>query len=250
MINKEEWDAAYGVLIAEGRERLGAPPTFEEVEALSRGQLQEPDAERVRALLAHYPDLLRVLSEPFPETATGVLTDEQLAGDIAAIRARVQRPATSPAEFRRKRLTPRAYAIAAGIVIAIGIGSIAVRRMTHEPRAMATIVLFPDGLRGGSINPGVPAQAPVQLSTASDYTLKPAFSFRGGYDEYSLELLDLRSTPPRRVWLREHISRQPDDTYPVPLATDDLEPGLYRLVLYGSDQPLAEYTLRLSAPEL
>ncbi len=252
MISKEEWDAAYRGLIAEGRKHAGPPPAFEEVEALSRGELREADAERVRALLSHYPDLLRVLSEPFLANAEGVLTDEQLATDLAKIRDRVRGTTAPTLAFRKERFPSRTFAIAAGIVIAIAVGSIAIRQMTREPRAMKTMVLDADGVRGGSIDRrGVPAQPPIQLSTTTDYTLKPAFSPGRRYREYRLELLDLGSVPPRRVWLREQISRQSDDTYPVSLSAGELEPGLYRLILYGvtgTAEPLAEYTLRLATP--
>lgn len=253
MISKEEWDAAYHALIAEGPTRVGPPPTLEEVEALSRGQLQEPEAERVRALLAHYPDLLRVLTEPFPKHGEGVLTDEQLAADLAKIRERVRREHAPPNELRKKRSPPRALAIAAGIAIAIAIGSIAVHQMTHS-RTVAMVVLYSDGERGGSIDQrGVPAQAPIQLSTATDYvlTLEPAFRSSRRYSRYRLELLDLSGVPPRRVWLLEEVQRQTDGTPRVSLSTDRLEPGLYRLILYGVNgtvERLAEYTLRLSAP--
>ena len=60
--------------------------------------------------------------------------------------------------------------------------------------------------------------------------------------------LDLATAPPRRVWLREKVVQQPDGSFPVRLSTDDLDPGLYRLVLYGADgtvEYLAEYTIRL-----
>jgi len=63
MISKEDWDDVYRKLIADGRNRVEGPPTFEEVEALSRGDLTEEAAERVREALSCYPDLLRVFTE-------------------------------------------------------------------------------------------------------------------------------------------------------------------------------------------
>lgn len=260
MISRADWDAAYQRLLAEGQKRLGPPPTFEEVDALSRGELPESEAERVRTSLAHYPELLRVLTEPFPANAEGVLTDQQLAADLARIREGVSRKtapiasreAAPPVAPRKERFSSRTLAMAAGIAIAIAIGSVAVRQMTREPRAVVTLMLDSDGIRGGGRR-GVPAQPPIQLSTSTDYTLQPIFTSPRHYREFRLELLDLSDgdTPPRRVWLREHVPQQPDGTLAVDLSTEDLDPGLYRLVLHGVNQtpePVAEYTLRLSGP--
>src|SRR5262249_33149361 len=100
MIRKEDWDAAYREQIAGGQKRVGPPPTFEQVEALSRGELPEPEAERVRETLSYYPDLLRVLTEPFPSVADAVLTDQEIEADLARIRERArQRNRPSPRFF-------------------------------------------------------------------------------------------------------------------------------------------------------
>jgi hypothetical protein len=249
MISREEWETVYRDLIADGQ-KLGPPPTFEEVEALSEGRLQEPEAERVRELLSAYPDLLRVVTEPFDLNAEGVLTEGEIAAGLAKIRERVRPEPAPPLPFEQPRRSPRVFAIAAGVIIAVAIGAIAVRQLTNEPRGEVAQVLYPDATRGG-VHRGVPNGAPVRLSTDTDYTLQPAFESRRHYGEYQLELLDLASEPPRRVWLRENVARQPDGTYPVRLATDDLEPGLYRLVLFGVGETrdsLAEYTIRLAAP--
>jgi len=248
MISREEWNAAYRGVIAEQRAGTGEVPTFEEVEALSRGELPDSEAERVRAALALYPDLLRVLTEPFHPQETGVLSDEELETDLAKIRERVRRTAPRPVPFPERRFSSRALALAAGLIIVIALGTFAVRQMSDAPRQTATLELYPDGVRGGD-HRGAPVQAPAQLSTDTDYLLQPAFTPRGRYSEYHLELLDLTTEQPRRVWMRERVTRQPDDTYPVNVDTQDLEPGLYRLVLYGVNgtaEPLAEYTLRVS----
>jgi hypothetical protein len=259
MISREEWETAYRELIADSRKRLGPPPTFEEVEALSRGELSEVEADRVRELLSCYPDLLRVMTVPSPANAAGVLThaevtltDEEIASDLEKIRERVRSAPASlspPVVFPRKWPSPRALAIAAGIIVVIAIGSFALRRMTSEPRALITQVLYPEGTRGGGRR-GLPSGAPVRLATDADYTLQPVFESSHRYREYRLELFDLSSEPPRPVWLRENVVQQPDDTYPTRLSTGDLEPGLYRLVLSGVNgtvEPLAQYTIRLSA---
>ena len=248
MITREEWDVIYREQIAKGRKRLG-PPTFEEVEALSRGELPQREADRIRELLSYYPDLLRVFTEPLPSSAEGVLTNEELASDLAKIRDRVRGGFAPPTEIERERPYWRVLAIAAVVVIAIALGSIGVWRMTSPPRALLTVVVYPEGSRGIGAR-GIPTVTPVPLSKGADYILKPVFESRQHYREYRIELLDLATAPPKRLWLRDHIAPQPDGTYPVRLSTKDLEPGLYRLVLYGVDgavEGLAEYTLRLKA---
>jgi hypothetical protein len=58
---KHEWDEALDAWVEQERERLGGPPTPEEVVAYTRGELSDADAERVRALLVYYPELTSLL---------------------------------------------------------------------------------------------------------------------------------------------------------------------------------------------
>jgi hypothetical protein len=250
MIRREEWDAAYRGQLADGQKRVGPPPTFEQVEALSRGELPEEEAEHVRELLSYYPDMLRVLTQPFPAAGEGILTDQELAADLAKIREHVRGTSgLPPIVFPHKKSLRRFLPIAAGVVIAMVLGSLAVWRMTSQPRVLLTQVLYPEGNRGVGAR-GVPSATPAHLSKGADYILKPVFDSRRSYREYRLELLDLSSAPPRVVWLRNNVAQQQDGTYPIRLSTSDLKPGLYRLVLYGVDEGvenLAEYTIRVKA---
>jgi hypothetical protein len=235
MISKSEWNDAYRDLIADGQKRI-EPPKVEDVEALYRGDLTEADADRVREQLAYYPDMAEAM------------TDEQLAADLAAIDA-AHSPVAPPAVFRRP-----AFAIAASVVVVLALGGIYFKvRDRAESRQVLTRVLDADGLKGGLATRGAgSAQTPIQLSTATDYLLKPVFRPQRAYGEYRLELVDLGSSPPRVVWTRDGIHRQPDGSFPAELSTADLAPGLYELVLYGVDageaERLATYTIRFSAP--
>lgn len=246
MITKAEWDVLYRRQLAEGQERFAPGPTFEEVEALSAGRLSGADADRVRELLSYYPELLRVLTEPLPSGGEGVLTDAQVAADLASIRERVRRLPAHVPEIQRNRPGFRVFAIAASIVIAVTLGGLGVW-LAWRPRTVQMVTAYPDITRGGDVR-GTPTVAPVHLSRKADYILSPVFEVQKHYHEYRLELLDLATTPPRRVWIRNRVAQQPDATYPVRLSTRELDPGLYRLVLYGVDgtvEQLAEYTLRL-----
>jgi hypothetical protein len=249
MIRKEDWDAVYRRQLADGQKRLGPPPTFEEVEALSSGQLPEEKAERIRELLSYYPDMLRILTEPFPDSGDGVLKDEELEADLDKIRERIRTTAPSPLAFPQKEWPRRAFPLAASIIIAIALGGVGVWRMMSHPRGVVTQVLYPERDRGIGAR-GAPSATPARLSKDTDYLLEPVFDSPRAYREYRLELLDLGTTPPRRVWLRENVTQQRDSTYPVRLSTDKLDPGLYRLILYGVDgsvDDLADYTIRLKA---
>src|SRR5215213_3969389 len=84
MAPKTDWETAYRDLIVRGRERVGEPPTPEELVAYSLGQLPEDRAARVRESLAYYPDLAKALSEeaaPAAEDQQPYLSKQQLAAD-------------------------------------------------------------------------------------------------------------------------------------------------------------------------
>lgn len=229
MISKSDWENAYRDLIADGEKRL-EPPTTEDVEALFRGDLSGAEAERVREQLAYYPDIARVMA------------DEQLTEDLAAVDEE-QRPAYVPA-----------FAIAASVVIVLALGAVYLKTVkTEGSRPVVTQVIDADGLKGGPVTLGTRgAQTPIQLSTATNYLLKPVFVPRRTYPEYRLELLDIDVSPPSSVWVRDGVRRTSDGSFPADLSTSRLEPGLYQLVLYGVDgghaDRLATYTIRFSAP--
>lgn len=249
MISKNQWEAATRELIAKDRSSIGPPPTFEQVEALSRGELSDDEAERVREVLSHYPDMLRILTEPFPTDAEDVLTEEQLAADLARIRSRIKRAPNVPSQpvaFPARHSSARVLALAAGFTIALALGSLAVWRLTSEPRSTQTKVIFADGVRGATR--GAPDQAPAQLSTETDYNLQLVVSARGAAPECRVELYDVSREPEAHLRTQEHLQQRADGTYLVALPTDDLEPGLYRLALYDAarNELLANYTFRLS----
>src|ERR1043165_304475 len=69
MTNKSEWQEANRRVMAEQREKLGEPPTADEMLAYSRGELSESEEERIRDLLVAYPELSRMYAAPFAEEA-------------------------------------------------------------------------------------------------------------------------------------------------------------------------------------
>ncbi|HEX6095772.1 MAG TPA: hypothetical protein VF432_05550 [Thermoanaerobaculia bacterium] len=63
MITKTDWDAALDAWVDAECERLGGPPTQEQIVACLRGELPPDEAARVRALLVYYPELTPLLTQ-------------------------------------------------------------------------------------------------------------------------------------------------------------------------------------------
>lgn len=238
MSNDSDWKAIYPEAIARGRTRV-EPPTIEDVEALYRDQLSDAEAERVREQLAYYPEL------------ADAMTDQQFDADLAAI-ARENEPAAASAvaAVTPRWFSPPVLALAASLVVVLAIGGVYLgTRNGLDSRQVVTRVLDADGLKGGTRGSG---QTPIQLSTATDYLLKPVLRPQRPYGEYRLELVDIDSSPPQSIWTRNDVQREPDGSFPVNVSTSDLQPGVYQLVLYGIDgeraEQLATYTIRFSAP--
>ena len=68
MITKSDFDAVFQRMTEEERAK-NQPPTSEEMLAYTRGELSEDDAEAFRERVMAYPELVRMLAEPFPEPA-------------------------------------------------------------------------------------------------------------------------------------------------------------------------------------
>ncbi|HEX8253078.1 MAG TPA: hypothetical protein VF846_08035 [Thermoanaerobaculia bacterium] len=243
MNTKSGWQTAYDKILDEGRKRI-PPPTVEQVEALGAGRLSEDEAEKVREALAYYPELLRVMTEPLPDDPGSVVTDEEIASGLAALKRRIARE-RSPQPSRRRRVG-RVLARAAVVAVVVGGGAVAYKVMNrHEGTA---VILSADGqlsaVRGGG-------QTPHQLSTGTDYVLRPAFRPDRPHDSYRLELFDISGGAPRSVETWSRVERAPDGSFPIEMSTKGYAEGRYQLVLYGVDEsavPLATYTIRLIAP--
>jgi hypothetical protein len=227
MNTKADWDAAAAELMAAERERLGGPPSPEEVAAFVSGELSEAEAERIRALLAYYPELTSILTEPAPPPARGVLTPEELAHDRAALLARM------PVPLAPRRRTPTWLAVAASalFLIAVGLG-VQVQRLSsalHEPRVMSRHVLKPSPLERG---PG--RKVITELPAGESYRLAPDLDGFPGYERFRIDFMGRRFDVRRG----EEIS------------VLRLEPGDYQFDLYGIDregpQFLATYVIRVS----
>jgi hypothetical protein len=246
-----EWSSVYRRLIAEGRERVGDPPTADEVDALFRGDLSEEEAARVRGLLLYYPEIARVMTQPSPPEVTNVLTDEERAQDWEAIRRRIAPSVPISPPIRRPNRRPRLLAYAAAAALAyLGI----ILYFEFRPAAPAGLIkpplvarrierreLRPDGILRGS----APTPA-IILAAADEYALNLLTTPERGYASYRMDVVDLNTA--RVIWTRPGIADSPNGAFEVHLSSRVLRPGgRYELVLYGMSSRVATYTVRVLA---
>lgn len=255
MITKDDGHDAYRVFLAEGRKRLGPPPTPAQIDALTDGRLSEDEAARVRELLIYYPELT-----PFEMLNTSsILTDAEMAEDREQLRRRIfGEDAESPAkpDVSVFPAPPRQFpriavaAVIGFVLIAIGVAATYLYRHSDFPYRNATaVILRPDGQL--AVTRGAAHQTPHQLSTDTVYRLRPLFRPEHEYRRYDLELFDRSRGSPRSVWKRRNVERARDGSFPATLSTADLAPGRYELVLYGigeRSERLATYSIRLMSP--
>jgi len=244
MISKSEWQDAYREHLEEGRKRLGPPPTAEEVEALLAGNLAGAEAERVRELLAYYPEVAKMMTAEFPADSAGVLTEAELAEDRAKLLARVRRPIGDPVSIRR----PVRRILATAAVLAIAVAGAAIVYEMNDFNGVPVMLSADGQLAAPTRGSG---QTPHQLHTETDYLLKPTFRPERDYRSYRVELVDLAGEPARSIETWRRVNWAPAGSFPVELSTKGFAEGRYQLVLYGvTEQPerLATYTIRLTAP--
>jgi hypothetical protein len=249
MIKKSDWQTAYSEILEEGRDRLGPPPTAEQIEALREGKLPEEEAQRVRELLAYYPEMVRAMTEPIPVETAGLVTDEEVAVGLAKLKERIRHesaPVSDPLPLHRRRSRVRTLMRVAAVVVILA-GGVLVYKATRRLDGLP-VMLSADGQLAASRGS---AQTPHQLSTETDYVLRPAFRPEREYRRYRLELFDLSADPPRSIETWRSVEPAPDGSFPVELSTKGFAEGRYQLVLYGVDEEpvrLATYTIRLTAP--
>jgi hypothetical protein len=250
-MTKNEWLDAGRAFSEEELQRLGDPPTDDEVIAFSRGGLTGADEVRVRHYLVHVPELLEALTAPFPPAGTPVdLAEPQLAHDWMRLRARIE--PSPPSSLRN--IWPIAASVAAiglaGLFTQARLTNRKLERELMRPRTnLENRLLLPDGQRGG----GAAGELPLTLSAGgSDFVLAPAVINAPRYADYGVELLDLATTPPQSIYSASGLARHTDNTLTIFVPRSFLPPGRYRLVVYGIEESrrdaLAAYTMRVPRP--
>lgn len=240
MADKSEWQEANRQLRMEAREKLGDPPTAEEMLAYSRGELSESERERIHDLLVAYPEIARMYGAPFPdepqEGDADAVSEDELRAGWSALQPRLRRP---PAEVspRRERFTFRRHlptSLAAALALAfLGLFVQAESRVRqHEregrlPRLLgAPQELDADGNRGPS--------APTMLQNDGDvYLLKLRLVNHVRHPHYKIVLQDTNGTT---LWTNNSAHPDEEDAFQIVIPHDFLTPGRkYRFVVVGVD---------------
>ncbi len=229
-ITEADWQGAQDEMIEDDRRTLGAPPTAEELDAYSRGELTGEDEARIRALLVAYPALARAMAVPFPADGEDAVPAEEVSRRWDAFQAEV-RP--------RGKVLPFWHASAAlAATLALVFGALVWRETSRRaPRVLSEseagaggVVLFSSGRRG-------PGKAATVISGDGGKVLIVPL-----YENPSRVELELVDADDKVLWRSGVVPPRTDGTVHVELPPAYLEPGAYRVVVRG--QPLA-YPIRV-----
>jgi hypothetical protein len=209
MITKTDWDAALTAWIEDERERLGGPPSPEDVVAYLSGELAPAEAARVRALLVYYPELTPLLTE------------------------RIEKPRVIAHRPRAMQV----YAAAATLVIALLCTDALVQRHRNEqPAAFSSHYTFSPSLtRSG---------AGLTYELAADeerylLTIIPIETPRNR--EHEVEI----ARESRVVWRADDV-RPLDGAFVIEVPGRFLERGTYTLRVRDGEHLVARYTLHVT----
>ena len=198
MIEKRDWDDAADAWMLAERERLGGPPTKTEILAYQRGKLSAPEAARVRALLVYYPELTSEL-----------------------IKTKPARPHS-----------PRLFAIAASVVIALLAGLLAKSHSDLE-RARKPYVQTRFELRNELTRGGQTDDAPYELPPGEKrYLLAPVLSKQYSYTQYRIDIVELTAAGPITLWSAADV-RPVEGAFELSVPNELVASGRHRIDISG-----------------
>ncbi len=264
-----EVEAVVRTLVREGRQRIGDPPSVEELMAYHRNELSEQEADQMQERLAHYPDsvcLLDALASYPYEGEPGdpeYLSDEELEQAWEAVQdhlhyeAKVvplRKEAARPSDDKIFSFDLRPVAaIAACLLVAVaGTWFIRQGEVNELSRALKSPssdvesqLLIPDGLR--TARGGGPS---IQLPTGSEeYYLNLSVIEAPQFRDYRIEILDPADPGATPLWSEDGVERRRGDTFELLLPRDFLTVRKIEIRLYGLDEQgktlLATYTVEL-----
>ncbi|HEX9982264.1 MAG TPA: hypothetical protein VGF69_03290 [Thermoanaerobaculia bacterium] len=224
MTTPNDWDAALDAAIAAERERLGGPPSPEEVVAYTRGELSEPDRARVRALLVYYPELSELLDE-VPSEAARSTPPAVIAGETT-----LAAPTPIVRGWLRSSLSIAATAV---LIPALTVALVASRwQLSQQIRAGAEPYVHQTRhqldafrTRGGARPYPLPAGE-------THYLLVAPLPGAAEYPAYRLTITDVTGRTPKIVWTSEGV--QPiRKAFELSVPARFLRPGQYRLEIHG-----------------
>lgn len=232
MTTKSDWDAVPQNVTAEERRKLGESPATEELMAYSRGELTAADAARVRAWLDGNPDMARALSQVFPDDDAkpgdpDYLSQDELSKRWTALQNEI-RPKGRVVRF------PALAALAASVaVVFAGLYWQEVRTSDKPVLLDITQIVEPEnGRRGPNVGPHLlnvtedGAVCTLQLSDPSRFQW------------YRIEIFDAQSG--EAIWKSAPTQQQQDDGLSVLIPRTFLEPGIYRIKVFGLDETRRE----------
>ena len=216
MSTKADWQSVNQELMAEQRQRLGEPPTAEELLAYMNGELSANEEEVMRDRLVAWPEIARSLAEPFPDQPEAVV--------------------------RNVFTYSKALALAAAVLLLFGGLLWREHTTAGEPRVTTEIIpLLSDGARGPESSPELPAD--------SDYALVPSLVDQRPFAAYRVDIVRADRQPERAIWSRGNVQRREDDTLMIYVRRSYLKRGRYQLHVYGAngtrEERLATYTFRV-----
>ncbi len=225
MTNKSDWQEANRRLMAEQRKNLGEPPTAEELQAYSRGELSESEEERIRDLLVAYPELSRMYAAPFAEEAQAGISDDEIAAGLKDVQRRI---GTTAVPLRRpvRHYLPTTIAAALALLF-FGLYVQADGRNRPLPRILgAPQEIYPDAVRGEG------AATPLSKDDGEAYLLRAHVINEMRYRDYEIELHDAKSM----VWSRHTSELSSDGAFSIVIPHDFLRAGVtYQLRIFGVD---------------
>jgi hypothetical protein len=241
MITKTDWQSVNRELLAEQRRRLGDPPTAEEIEAYTQGKLSPAEEERVRDLLACYPELARTLVAPFPDDEPqpgdpDYATDAQLAQRWEALQQRMGQESAVPRE--RVVQFPRIVTTLAA-ALALVFAGLWVRAQSElrRPQVLTPVHLqsSEEGVRG----PG------VQTTTVrrGDLLLITPRVVNANFTEFEVRIEQNGKLP---LWKSGPLPPSDDIGFSVVVPAALLRPDEYEVIVYGIN-PLPELELERSS---
>ena len=206
MITNDDWNEALDAWTAEERERLGGPPSREDVAAYLRGELAPADAARVRALLVYYPELTPLLTE------------------------RITKPRAS-----WNLLLLRGYAVAATLAILVLTSVVMQQRELGGPSAFSAQYELNAHLMRG------PERVHELEGGQERYLLTVVPSAPPEAARYAIEL----TRGSRVLWRTENV-RPIDDAFVVQIPGEFLAPGTYALSLRANGGLVDRYPFRVT----
>ena len=276
MITKNDLLNATEAIAAGERQRLGEPPTADQMLAYSLGRLSPAEEAHVRELLIAHPDLAETLTVPFAEDDVApddpaYLSTAEIDARWMSMQASLQAGESNAASREAAAvLTPRrpaatetgrvlafwrtAAALAAMLFLVFAglfvrersvAGSLAAQlsmpRMAGEAQ-----LLYPQGRRGGGDN------VATLTRDGDSYLLLASLMDAPQYAEYRVDLVDTSATPARIRWSSTTILRADLDNFAVLIPHTFLKPGRYEMVLYGisgsRSERLSSFAMRVPAP--